>query len=203
MRWEPKIGYQDLALHLKRLAKSAKFFSIKFDTQTIKKKLLSQAKSWSLLRARRVRLTLNQAGRFNINSKLIPNKSKEGQLKVSLSRIKMSASNIFLKHKTTNRRIYNSEYLKAQAQGLVDVLFTNQAGFLTEGAITNLFIEKSGQLLTPPIAAGLLPGITRTKLLKSKQAIESNIRVRDLQTAGQIWLSNSVKGLFKVQLINN
>ena len=42
----------------------------------------------------------------------------------------------------------------------------NQAGELVECSQSNFFIVRDGQVLTPPLAAGLLPGITREFVLE-------------------------------------
>jgi para-aminobenzoate synthetase/4-amino-4-deoxychorismate lyase len=41
------------------------------------------------------------------------------------------------------------------AAGHFDAVFLNEKGELTEGARTNVFVERGGVLMTPPLAAGL------------------------------------------------
>lgn len=46
-------------------------------------------------------------------------------------------------------------------RGAYEVIMRNYRGELAECALSNLFIVKGGTALTPPLSAGLLPGITR------------------------------------------
>jgi branched-chain amino acid aminotransferase len=55
---------------------------------------------------------------------------------------------------------------EAQARGCDEPLLLNQDGFLAEGASTNLFIVWEGALMTPPLSAGILAGITREVVLE-------------------------------------
>ncbi len=55
---------------------------------------------------------------------------------------------------------------EAQARGCDEPLLLNHEGFLAEGASTNLFIVWEGALMTPPLSAGILAGITREVVLE-------------------------------------
>jgi len=80
------------------------------------------------------------------------------------------------------------------------VLFINSKGYITEGARTNVFIEKGGMLYTPPIHCGLLPGILRQYLIRTGKCYEKLFTLRKLQRADAIYCGNSVRGLQKVVL---
>jgi para-aminobenzoate synthetase/4-amino-4-deoxychorismate lyase len=77
-------------------------------------------------------------------------------------------------------------------------VFVRDDGQVTEGSITNLFVERDGHLLTPPAAAGLLPGILRRALLDEGRAIEAAIMVDDL--ADGFLIGNSLRGLMPARL---
>ena len=94
-----------------------------------------------------------------------------------------------LHHKTSDRRVYQVEAL---GEG-VHPIFVDGEGFVTEGAIWNVFVERDGVLLTPPLARGVLPGVLRAELLESGQAVEADLRAEDL--AGGFFVGNSVRGL--------
>ena len=49
----------------------------------------------------------------------------------------------------------------ARSKGADEALIANTHGHLCEGTGSNVFIERAGELLTPPLASGCLPGITR------------------------------------------
>ena len=77
----------------------------------------------------------------------------------------------------------------------------NERGELTEGAISNLFIEKAGKLLTPPVECGLLPGVYRRHLLETRANTEEHVlHPEDLQQADAVYLCNAVRGLRRVEI---
>ena len=49
----------------------------------------------------------------------------------------------------------------ARAKGADEALIANTHGHLCEGTASNVLIERDGEVLTPPLASGCLPGITR------------------------------------------
>jgi branched-chain amino acid aminotransferase len=54
----------------------------------------------------------------------------------------------------------------ARDKGADEALISNTHGHLCEGTGTNIFIERKGEVLTPPLASGCLPGITRGLVLE-------------------------------------
>ena len=85
---------------------------------------------------------------------------------------------------------------------LVDVIFCNEKGLVTEGCITNIFIYSEGVYTTPPIGDGLLAGTMRRHLLEQADVsiIEQSITVDDVNSAESIFLCNSVRGVVQVAL---
>ncbi|SEI87660.1 aminotransferase class IV [Demequina mangrovi] len=49
----------------------------------------------------------------------------------------------------------------ARSRGADEAILANTHGHLCEGATSNILIERGGEILTPPLASGCLPGITR------------------------------------------
>lgn len=54
---------------------------------------------------------------------------------------------------------------QAKRQGFDDALMVNGEGKVTEGTSFNIFVMDQGTLITPPLAAGLLAGVTRSLIL--------------------------------------
>lgn len=54
----------------------------------------------------------------------------------------------------------------AQSLGADEAILANSRGDLCEGATSNVFIEQRGELLTPPLSSGCLPGVTRALALE-------------------------------------
>jgi branched-subunit amino acid aminotransferase/4-amino-4-deoxychorismate lyase len=72
-----------------------------------------------------------------------------------------------------------------------------------EGAVSNVFAVRAGGVLTPPLAAGILPGITRRTVLAlcatlGIAAREAPLTVADLHAADEVFLTNSVQEVVPV-----
>ena len=62
-------------------------------------------------------------------------------------------------------------------------------------------VERDGQLLTPPVSSGALPGVLRAQLLASGCAREAVLYPADL--AQGFWLGNALRGLVPVRLLRD
>jgi branched-chain amino acid aminotransferase len=87
-------------------------------------------------------------------------------------------------HSALNPAIKSLNYLnnilakiEANNSGCEEAILLNAEGFVAECTGDNLFIVKEGQLLTPPLSAGALYGITRRVVIDI--AVESGIKVAE------------------------
>ena len=202
MLWEESKGYFLLGLHMERLENSARFFRIPCNIEMVRRRLEEIESNFSKDKAYRIRLLIDKNGKLSVSSSEFSQDSTDEIPYITISDRKTDSRNIFLYHKTTNRSLYESEYDRYKRDGFVDVVFENERGEITEGAITNVFVEKDGVFMTPPVECGLLDGVFRKHLLRGGQGrfVEKVLRRDDLIEADAIYLSNSVRGLFKVQL---
>jgi para-aminobenzoate synthetase/4-amino-4-deoxychorismate lyase len=77
-------------------------------------------------------------------------------------------------------------------------VFVREDGLVTEGSVTNVFVERNGALLTPPTSLGLLPGILRGELLAEGRAVEAELTLDDL--ADGFFIGNGLRGLMPARL---
>lgn len=89
---------------------------------------------------------------------------------------------------------------EARSRGADEALFLNRRGEVTEGSVSNLFLLSDGVLTTPPVEAGLLPGILRSVLLDRAGEIGLEAEVRtvapeDLYRSEGALLTNAVVGV--------
>jgi para-aminobenzoate synthetase/4-amino-4-deoxychorismate lyase len=198
--WSLDNGYTHLDGHIARLEASARFFGFQIDGASIRENLDSLAGSLKQDRPYRVRLVLGRSGNFTLTASAIETPA-EGPRTVTLSHVAVNSADPLLYHKTTVRGIYERGLAEARARtGCFEALFLNEKGQLTEGSFTNLFIERDGRLLTPPVTAGLLPGILRDHLITTGQAEEILLYPEDLETADRIFVGNSLRGLMEARL---
>ncbi len=203
-RHDAPTGDQILYLdeHLDRLEASAKFFDFHYREDTIRNHLVHHALNLTARSDYRMRLLLGCEGTFSITSIPMPapEKSRSKPFAV-VAPSKVNSQDPLLYHKTTRRELYeNTLALQAAETGCCEVIFMNERNELTEGARTNLFVELNGQLTTPPVTCGLLPGILRQHLLDNGRVIEQAVTLPDLQKADKIYIGNSVRGLTEVIL---
>ena len=184
--------------HLERMALSAAYFGTKFNKQEAAEILKNPALIFRKDESYRVRLLLDKDGGLRTEVGGLQETVRIGY--VTLSKKRTNSRNRFLYHKTTNRDLYDSEYSKYRALGYTDCLFMNEKQELTEGAITNIFIEKDGRFFTPPLSSGLLPGIMRAALISSLKAKEQILHLKDLRSADRVYICNSVRGLIEVKI---
>jgi para-aminobenzoate synthetase / 4-amino-4-deoxychorismate lyase len=188
-----------LSMHLDRLESSAEYFSFSCDRAAIAAQLIDASISFQLERHYRVRLLLSATGNVTVTATQQAPDTPTGYIRLSPERT--SSTNVFLRHKTTQRKLYDRQYSAAQASGFDDMIFLNERGEITEGAISNIFIRRAGRFLTPPLSSGVLPGVFRRHLLETNADAEERVlRLRDLESADAIFLCNSVRGLWQAKL---
>jgi para-aminobenzoate synthetase/4-amino-4-deoxychorismate lyase len=111
-----------------------------------------------------------------------------------------SADDPLLRHKTTSREEYDRAWREAEAQGAFDMLFFNERGELTEGGRSNVFVRLNGRWSTPPLDAGLLPGVMRGVLIEELDAEERTLTREDLDRAESLMICNALRGAMPARL---
>lgn len=193
LKWQD--GYWLLEEHMERLAASAEYFGFAWDGETVRARLQAVARGFAAGAARRVRLLLSAEGAVAVESAALED---ETTCRVRLEAERTQADDLWLRHKTTRRERYDRALQAARAAGWDEVLFRNERGELTEGAISNVFVEMDGRLWTPPLGSGVLPGVLRGHLLAKGEAAERVLTVEDLEAAEAVFVGNSVRGLRRV-----
>lgn len=103
------------------------------------------------------------------------------------------------RHKTTSRLAYDLAREEARAEGVDEALLVSPAGDVLEGAASNLFVVRpDGVVVTPPLAADVLPGVTRARVLAIARSLgveagEGNVSLETLRTAREVFVTNSVQ----------
>ena len=207
--------FRYLGHHLARLQASANYFDFRYDDGEVKRCLAEHAAACIEDGAFRCRLLLDKHGHCSVTSTILePAPYTEGTNFSELTKLKPSGTvtlsleptrrgDAFLQHKTTRRNTYDRAIALATKTGHLDIIFQNENGTLTEGAISTLYIRKNGMLVTPPVSDGLLPGVHRAELIASlspRQIKEKSISLEDIHAAEAIYIGNAVRGLRRVIL---
>ncbi|ARA92506.1 aminodeoxychorismate synthase, component I [Rhodothermaceae bacterium RA] len=199
MRWADGIALLDL--HADRIATSARFFDVPFDPDAFRRAVAAATEALAPGTAHRVRVTLDAGGRLHLTTApLAP--MPDRPLRVVLAETPVDATDVFLFHKTTHRRLYETAYQRARDAGFDEVLFLNEHGHLTEGSRSNVFLQHGGRLLTPPVGCGLLAGVYRRHVLDTHpDAAEQVLTLDDLARTERLFLCNAVWGLREARLV--
>ncbi len=192
--WSRQSGYYLLDQHLDRLAQSARFFGWSLDLTPIRKQLKKRAGRFPK-EDRLIRLLVSQSGGCSIKTKRLRALAKP--YCVSLSAEAIDRQDPFLYHKTSHRLSYENALIN---QATDDVILWNEVGDITESTIANIVIKLNGELYTPPVKSGLLPGVYRAELIAAGKITERVISIEMLKQAEQVYLINSVRKMWPVDL---
>jgi len=187
-------GCRHLDQHMKRLAASAAYFGFVFNEALIREKLGEACNLLGSAGAHRFRISLAPSG--DISLQFGPVAPVDTPVRLMLAREPIRSDDLFLRHKTTLRGIYDRAWAEAEAQGAFDMLFFNERGELTEGARSSIFLRIEGNWYTPPLSSGLLPGVMRSSILAdpASNAVEKVLRLDDLRSAEALVACNVLRG---------
>ena len=187
--------YPRLNGHLLRLRRSAEWFGFALNEAELMLQLEKQPTSglW------RVRLTLDKSGGLAIQSTAMPDEPAIPR-RARLAGDRVRSGDLLRRHKTTERALYDAALRDLPADSpIFDLVFLNERGEVAEGGRSNIFLERDGRLLTPPVASGCLPGVLRAELLAAGRAIETVLYPADLVDG--FWMGNALRGLVRVELL--
>jgi branched-chain amino acid aminotransferase len=96
---------------------------------------------------------------------------------------------------------------EAQARGAEEPVLLNQEGFVAEGASTNVFLVRGGRVMTPPLSAGILAGITREVVLEILPGLgvpfrEEPLRLEDLLGADEAFMTSTTREVVPVRQVD-
>ena len=188
-------GYFLLDRHLERLARSAAYFSFPLEPQAARHAL--EATAPGLAGRQKVRLLLFKDGSIRCESAPIADPVQEATACFAKSAV--DPADPFLYHKTSLRRLYAEE--SAARPDVSEVIFLNGRGEVTEGASSNIVARVDGELYTPSLPSGLLPGVFREELLARGVMAERVLTRRDLESAEEVFLINSIRKWRRVRLV--
>ncbi|GAM08662.1 aminodeoxychorismate synthase component 1 [Geobacter sp. OR-1] len=174
--------------HLHRLTWSAGRLGMPCDRGEAERLLDTESRKPGI---RKVRLHLDRTGTLSVGS--APLQDEPSPLLLALDNDHPAEpDDLLLFLKTDCRERY--EAARARHPDVDEVLLLNSRGELTEGSYNSLVLKINGEMITPPLASGLLPGILREELLERGELAERVLYPADLWQAEEIWLINSVRG---------
>jgi len=97
--------------------------------------------------------------------------------------------------------------LEANLGGCLEAIMLNQQGYVCEATGDNIFIVKKGVLITPPISAGILEGITRNTVMELARGCNIEVKEElftrhDLYNADEVFLTGTAAEMIPVTQID-
>jgi branched-chain amino acid aminotransferase len=92
---------------------------------------------------------------------------------------------------------------EAREAGAHEALLLDGNGFVTEGSSSNVFAVADGKVRTPPLAAGILEGVTRGVVLRLARRAgvpvdEVALRPEDLEGADEVFITSTIREIVPV-----
>ncbi len=194
--------------HLERLAASAGVLDITVDTPALEAAIRETLAANNLTSAR-LRLTVSAGegdGTPNPESSNSPTVlivatayaplAKESYRAITATLRRNSRSPV-ARMKTLNFTENLLARREAARAGADEAVVLNDRDLVAEASMSNLFVVSDGMLRTPPLNAGILPGVTREVALELAQslgisAVEDDITLDELRQSDEAFLTNSV-----------
>jgi para-aminobenzoate synthetase/4-amino-4-deoxychorismate lyase len=188
LRFDPPDTLVNLERHLARLRGSAQYFGFCYRRGAVEAALAA-----ALGRRRavaRVRIVLERSGAVHVEAEDFT--PTPGPVRLGLAGRPVRSEDVLLFHKHDGRDRYDS--LRGSRPDIDDVVLWNEHREVTESTIASLAVHLDGRWWTPPLAAGLLPGVERGRLIDLGVLRERDITIDELLHADGVALVNSLRG---------
>ncbi|QHI99059.1 aminodeoxychorismate synthase component I [Xylophilus rhododendri] len=185
--------------HLARLQASAAHFGFGWDGARVRQ-ALDGLLAGHAEGAWRVRLLLDAAGQPKAEAFAFAPTATPVRIRLA-TRPMETVHPDFLRHKTSRRAHYSR--FEPTEPGIFDTLLHNTDGEVTEFTRGNLAaLTPDGDWITPPLSAGLLPGVGRGRWLAEGRIREARLTVDALPQMRALAFVNSLRGWLPAELVD-
>lgn len=97
--------------------------------------------------------------------------------------------------------------MEAKAAGCDEAIMLNELNYIAEGSTANIFLVSKGEISTPSLESGILPGITREAVLEiardlNIKTVERQVELRELSRAEEAFVTNSIIEVMPLTWLN-
>ncbi|MGT2434266.1 aminotransferase class IV [Cupriavidus basilensis] len=196
-------GVALLDWHLARLGAFCGRLRLPFDRTALADDVARMCTSLEGEGAYRMRLLLTPNGAANVSAApLSPlHASWDAPVRLLVAAQPREVTHSLPTHKTTLRAGCDAARQAAEREGAFDTVFFNADGTLAEGGRSTLLVKLDGAWWTPPLSAGVLPGVMRAVLLKDASPwldapLQERLLTRaDVARAEAIAVCNALRGV--------
>jgi branched-chain amino acid aminotransferase len=138
----------------------------------------------------------------------LPPEKYESGFKATLSSLRRNSQSPLSRLKSTSYLENILARMEARAAGCDEAILLNEQGYLAEGSTTNIFLVNSGELITPSLESGVLPGITREAVLEiardaNLKTLKKQVELKELIQAEEAFVTNSILELMPLTWFND
>lgn len=178
----------ELNRHLRRALASANELAIPMPGEETLRNEISEVLSRSDFEVGRLRISFSHDGHVITHD---PYEESMTPARVTLHSTSILTVNPHIKSYPYDHRFAILD--AARDEGFEDAIVFNSKNEITESAIANLVFRINGLWTTPPISAGLLPGVMRAIAIERCGVTVSNIHVSDIVNVEAGYLLSSLK----------
>lgn len=199
MLWEPGAGVALLGGHLRRLCQSSLYHGFAYDERPVLQRLEAVFAQLPAV-PHRIRLDLARDGGVSIRYAVLDLATVPVRMRLRRSPLPVDSADVSLYHKTSRRSVYDER--RSGVRDCDDILLWNERGEVTETTIGNILLERDGEVVTPPLDSGLLPGVYRDSLLRAGKVREAFIRIEELRGCTGLSVCNALRGIVPAMLLD-
>jgi branched-chain amino acid aminotransferase len=97
--------------------------------------------------------------------------------------------------------------MEAHTNGYAEGIALDQSGYVSEGSGENIFVVRNGKILTPPLGASVLPGVTRDSVMQLAESlglpvVETLIPREMLYIADEVFFSGTAAEITPIRSVD-
>lgn len=188
-----------LTRHLARLQSSAQALGLEGCVEAQVRDAVRQALAGAGSEPLRMRVLWGSGG---VEVELTPLPPVAPSTAVRTSRWRRNEQSAVRGHKTNAYAENLVALAEATQEGCTESLLADTRGMLSEGTGTNVFYVVDGELRTPSLATGCLPGVTRALVLEWCGAVEVDEPIAVLERATEVFLTSSTRDVQAVHQLD-
>ena len=202
--------------HLRRLYRGAGIVDLVISADDNKlQRWLSRAASDHPARLSKIRLTITSGraarwvgrqGKGQVIISAAPHRLPTRPFELHRANFRVDQDSKLRQVKTVSCALHAAALRQARKAGCDDALLLNRDDRVAEVTSANIFLVNNSKVITPPLSAGCLGGVTRTLVLRELRklgisTVERGINFAELTAADELFISSSLKLVVGVSAI--
>lgn len=191
--------------HYTRLEHALEFFDLHIDFGEIRENVQEVLKKPEIQTGRKaLKITVSKENRLvSVRENTYTEQDYEQGFITGYANVRRNETSPLTYHKTLNYGDCILEKRRVKVEGIQEPVFLNTRGELSEGATTNVFFVKEGEIFAPPLSCGMLPGILRQYMYERYDIQEEIILPEMVHSFDEMFVTNSLLGIMPVRSLED